>query len=53
MEENSEEKEFVKELIRMSFEEERETKGDLRRRLKSLSQQMLLFVQEWGYLQQS
>ena len=47
MEENSEEKEFAKGLLRMSPEAEWETREDLRGRLMSSSPQVLLFMQEW------
>jgi hypothetical protein len=50
VEENSEEKEFAKGLLGMSPEVEWETRGDLRRKLASSSQQVFLFVQEWGNL---
>jgi hypothetical protein len=53
VEENLEEKEFAKGLLGMSLEVEWETREDLRRRLTSSSQQVLLFVQEWGNLLQS
>jgi hypothetical protein len=43
---NSEEKEFAKGLLGMSFRVEWETKGDLRRRLMSSSQRVFLSVQE-------
>jgi hypothetical protein len=48
--ESLEEKEFTKGLLGMSPEVEWETREDLRRRLTSSSQQVLLFVQEWGNL---
>ena len=44
MEENSEEKEFVKGLLGMSLEVEWEKREDSGRRLTSSSQQVLFFV---------
>ena len=51
------EKEFAKGLLRMSLEVEWETRGDLRRRLTSSSQQVLLcsyvpFPSELGHILQ-
>jgi hypothetical protein len=46
VEENLEEKEFVKGLLGMSLEVEWETREDSGRRLTSSGQQVLLFVQE-------
>jgi hypothetical protein len=50
VEENSEEKEFTKELPGMNLGVGWETRDDSRRRLTSSSQQVLLLVQEWGNL---
>jgi hypothetical protein len=48
VEENLELKGFAKGLLRMSLEVEWETREDLRRKLTSSSQQVLLLVHEWG-----
>jgi hypothetical protein len=48
VEENLEEKEFVKGLLGMSLKVEWETREDSRKRLTNSSQQVLLFVQECG-----
>jgi hypothetical protein len=45
--ENLEEKEFAMGLLGMSPEVEWGTNGDLRKRLTSSSQRVLLFGQEW------
>jgi hypothetical protein len=44
VEENLEEKKFVKGLLGMSPEVEWETRGDLRRRLARLNQRIFLFA---------
>jgi hypothetical protein len=46
VEESLEEKEFVKGLLGMSLKVEWEIRGDIRRRLTSSSQQVLLFAWE-------